>query len=289
MAKVIVEHSQRSIKERVSHLIDEAEGFGKIRGSVIIKPNICSRKLPKSGATTDPRIVEALIKNLIEEGIDESKILIVESDTAFVDTEKASKKLGYPRIMDEYNVEFVNLSKVESVVIRGKYFDGEIRIPKLLVQDKYYISVAKLKTHCQELISCSLKNQYGCLSTKYKVQFHPYLPELIADLNHIIRPDLGIVDGIFAMEGYGPIKGKPVKMNLMMCSKDLVALDTVACQIIGVNPERVGHIQLCKELGDIEDVDLSGMDISKVKRKFKQDILRHMALVFVNRYLRVPK
>jgi uncharacterized protein (DUF362 family) len=284
-----VNSSERPIKDRVTYLINEAGGFGKISGNVIIKPNICSRKSPETGATTDPRIVEAVIVNLVEKGIDASRIIIVESDTAFVNTEKASRTLGYGRLVDKYGVKFANLSKVDATATPGKYYSGEFQIPTLLLRDKYFISVGKMKTHCQENLSCSLKNQYGCLSTRDKVQFHPHLPEVIADLNYIIRPDLALVDGIFSMEGYGPIKGKAVKTNLILCSKDLVALDKVACDIMGIDFRRVGHLQLCKGLGNIENAEVVGADINKLRKKFKQDTLRHMMFVFLNRYLKIPK
>jgi uncharacterized protein (DUF362 family) len=289
LAKVIIDQSERSVICRVADLMNDVNGLGKITGNVIIKPNICSRKTHKSGATTDPKIVEALVKYFLDQGIDASKILIVESDTAFVNTKRAARKLGYENIVTKYDIKFINLSNVEAVTIRGNHFNGEMQIAKLLLQDKYYISVGKMKTHCQEIISCSLKNQYGCLSIRDKVKFHPYLPEVIADLNHIIRPNLAILDGIYAMEGYGPIKGKSVKMNLIMCSKDLVALDRIACDIMGVNFKRVGHLKLSKALGNIDDIDVIGIDINKVKRKFKHDILRHMIFVLLNRYLKIPK
>ena len=287
MAKVALDISDKPMDQRVNEVIRKSGQLGKMKGNVIIKPNMCSLRKSESGATTDPRIVEALIRNLLSEGIDSSEIFVVESETAFRNLEKAFRVLGYSDIIEKYDVKFLNLSKLEEEVVKGRDFHGEIRIPRLLLQDKFYISVAKLKTHCQEWISCSLKNQLGCLPDRDKVKFHPHLPELIADVNHIIRPNMAIVDGLFGMEGYGPIMGKPVEMNLIMCSRDLVALDAIACQIIGVNPQRVGHLRLCKDLGNMDNVELLGVDIAQVQRKFKQDVLRHMAFVFLNRYLKI--
>lgn len=289
MAKVALDISKNPIDQRINEIIKLSAAFERTTGNVIIKPNLCSRKRPESGATTDPKIVEALIKYLLGAGIDSSRILVVESDNAFRNLEKTFSLLGYSDMVEKYDVQLINLSKTENVAVKGQNFDGEIRIPKLLLQDKFYLSIAKLKTHCQEWISCSLKNQFGCIADKDKIKFHPVLPEVIADVNHFIRPNMAIVDGIPGMEGYGPIMGKPVETNLIMCSSDLVALDTVACRIIGVNPQRVGHIKLCKDLGNVENIELCGADIAQVKRKFKQDLLRHTAFIVLNRYMGIPK
>ena len=45
------------------------------------------------------------------------------------------------------------------------------------------------------------------------------------------------MDGIVAMEGNGPGSGNPVSMNVLMVSDDPVAIDTVFCYLVNLDPE----------------------------------------------------
>ena len=57
------------------------------------------------------------------------------------------------------------------------------------------------------------------------------------------------MDGIQAMEGNGPSGGTPVNMNIILLSADPVALDSVVCGLINVDPEKVPTIKYGKEFG----------------------------------------
>ena len=62
---------------------------------------------------------------------------------------------------------------------------------------------------------------------------------MLADLNLTVKPRLYIMDGITAMEGNGPTSGDPIPMNVLMFSEDPVALDTVFCHLVYLDPELV--------------------------------------------------
>jgi len=47
------------------------------------------------------------------------------------------------------------------------------------------------------------------------------------------------MDGIVAMEGEGPSSGNPVRMGVILLSRDPVALDAVFCRLIGLDPRLV--------------------------------------------------
>jgi len=64
----------------------------------------------------------------------------------------------------------------------------------------------------------------------------------ILDLNATIRPHLSILDGVTAMEGDGPIMGKPRHVGLIGMSTDLVSLDATAARVIGLDPARLPYL-----------------------------------------------
>ncbi|MDD5675783.1 MAG: DUF362 domain-containing protein, partial [Chitinivibrionales bacterium] len=104
------------------------------------------------------------------------------------------------------------------------------------------ISIAKVKTHSLTRITAAVKNQFGCVPGSLKGQMHARYPDvfdfskMLVDLTLCIKPRLYIADGIVAMEGNGPQSGDPFPLNVLLMSADPVALDTVICKLIDLDP-----------------------------------------------------
>ena len=107
------------------------------------------------------------------------------------------------------------------------------------------VSLPKLKSHGLTRFTGAVKNQFGCIPGILKGQFHvkiadPYeFGTMLVDINTFIRPRLYIMDGIMAMEGNGPRNGKSLPMNVLIFSTDPIAMDSIACKMIDLNPEFV--------------------------------------------------
>jgi uncharacterized protein (DUF362 family) len=73
------------------------------------------------------------------------------------------------------------------------------------------------------------------------------------------------------MEGRGPTDGTPVKMDLIVAGRDVVATDATCARIMGLNPKDIKHIRTAhqKGLGQIDDIEIVGSKLSDVKRSFK--------------------
>jgi uncharacterized protein (DUF362 family) len=83
----------------------------------------------------------------------------------------------------------------------------------------------------------------------------------------------GVIDGFEGMEGDGPIAGTAVPMGVALASPDLVAVDRIALELMGVPHHAVGYLQYAGQLGvgqyDIEKIDIRGERPESVQRKFK--------------------
>jgi uncharacterized protein (DUF362 family) len=224
---------------RGMQLVDELSICNE--GTVIIKPNLCDLRNSESGCTTSPLIVESIIKYIFEHG--SPKIKIVESDHWIATADECFEKLGYTELAQKYDVELVNLTKCKKtrVLIDGRYFKY-LDIPDPLLKMDYFISVPKLKTHIQYKMTCVLKNQFGLLPMRFKSKYHPYMSEVLFDLNRLFKPDLCIVDGIVAMHGPGPSDGYPIQLNAIIIGKDAVATDCVAARLLGFNPRSIPYL-----------------------------------------------
>jgi Pyruvate/2-oxoacid:ferredoxin oxidoreductase delta subunit len=65
---------------------------------------------------------------------------------------------------------------------------------------------------------------------------------MLADLALAAPPDLSILDGVVAMEGPGPNNGSPKKLDLLLASRDPLALDWVAAQIMGYESASIPYL-----------------------------------------------
>lgn len=224
--------------------------------SVAIKLNLCSLKLRETGATSDPIIVEQLVKFLNENNI---QVRLVESDSSSKNADLAFAYLGFKSLEKKYNVKCVNLSKDEfSVKKIDGYYLKSVKVPKTLENSDFFITHPKLKTHSSMKVRLTgaLKNQFGCIMEKNKAMYHLAIHEVIADVNQVFTPNLTIMDGIIAMTGYGPTNGIPQRLNLLFVSSDPVAVDALGAKIFGFDPYTIKYIKLAskKGLGNMNSV-----------------------------------
>lgn len=238
---------------------------------VAIKPNLCAIKTHETGATTDPRVVEAVIKYL-QSKFGVVNISIVESDGSQVLADVAFKLLGYEKLARKLNVNTVNLSKVPFSVksFPENAFVKEIRIPQIMSDADFFISVPKIKTHSDCFMTCALKNQYGCNPYWRKTIYHKRLDDSIVDFNVAFKPDFVVVDGLVAMDGRkGPTEGVPLRMNTLIFGRDSVAVDCFVAQLMGINPLCVRYISEAerRSLGTTKFKTI-GAHPDEIKRKF---------------------
>lgn len=240
--------------------------------TVLIKVNFITVKTWDTGATTDPMVVEAIIKKLRDLPL---KIYVVESDATMTNADEAFEATGMKEMAERNGVECLNLRNVEDRVkidIPDGRALGSITVPRL-VTESAVISAAKMKTHGSTKVTLGMKNMFGLLPDKFKGKYHiKGISKVIADINTVIKPALTVIDGFVAMEGNGPTNGSPVKMDLIIAGKDVVATDATACRIMGFDPHEVAHVRMAYErkLGEIDDIEVLGKEISSVTRQFKR-------------------
>jgi len=263
----VIKSDLENVYSAVEKLIEMTGGIEReIKKKIIIKINLCDARTPETGAITHPLFLDALLR-FLRESFDNLKILVVESDATVVLADKFIKWFGFVPILEKWGAEWVNLSKVDKVVLEiDKKYLRKIHIPQLFFDDVYFISLAKLKTNILTKITCVLKNQFGCLGEVEKNIYHPYIDDIISEINYIIKPNLSLVDGIISMGGaQGPAFGIPISSNLIIGGKDPVAVDAYCAEVLGFKPYFVGHIRksYLKGIGSIK-YEVIGDKIDKI-------------------------
>jgi len=238
---------------------------------VLIKVNFIVDKTWDTGATTDPIVVEAIIKKLEAVPV---KVYVVESDATITNADKAFEATGMKDMCSRNGVEWLNLrhvkDKVELAVPNGEALKS-ITVPRL-VTESAVISAAKLKTHADTGVTLGMKNMFGLLPDKFKGKYHlKGMSKVVVDINTVLRPALTVIDGFVGMEGQGPVDGTPVQMNLIIAGTDVVATDATACRVMGINPYEIKHIRKAFEKGlGKSAAQVVGEKLDAVTRAFKR-------------------
>ena len=245
---------------------------------VAIKLNLCYFRPYETGATTDPRVLEAVVRYLRNQasGLD---IVLVESDATSARVDLLFQWLGFKQLAQRLQIRTLNLSndKRVKVDLPPSCYLKNLYMPKTLLEANHIISLAKLKTHGLTKITCSLKNHYGSIPYRGKIKWHPVIHQVIADANVAVKTTFSIVDGIIAMEGVdGPIRGTPRIMNLMVSGRDPVAVDSVCARIMGFDPDSVQHIIEADRRGvGSRGYQVVGEPIGDIQNKFEYSRLYH--------------
>jgi uncharacterized protein (DUF362 family) len=89
-----------------------------------------------------------------------------------------------------------------------------------------------------------------------------------------VWPHLAVLDGWEGMEGDGPGAGDPVDWQVALASTDPLAADAFTAHLMGFDPERVGYLQYCRQMGlgvgALDQIDVVGnVAPEDVQRSFK--------------------
>lgn len=239
----IVKAEKYDVKRLKPLIRDAIEELGlnlENKKTAILKPNIVIPAKPKSAIITHPAVVEAVAAVLKEKGFED--IVIGEGAGLGADENRIFETSGYKKL-EKAGIRFINLNKAERVEIKWKY--DILRIPKIVAEADLFVNMPKMKTHGQTVVTLSIKNQKGLLSNADKMKFHKLgLHEPLVELAKVIKPDLVIVDGIAAMEGEGPLRGKKKKVGALVIGTNLLEVDMACCKIMDIHREEVEHLKI---------------------------------------------
>lgn len=269
----------RSMIERSLDLIGGLQAIIGNAKTVVVKPNLVEPPFETTGGSviTDPRVLEATVMILKDHGVE--RILVAEGKSVNLKhmatgPRQTFEKVGLTKIVERAGGEIVGWDEEEFVdtkVPGGEIFES-IGIPKSILDADAFISLPKLKTHCQTEITVGMKSMQGVFSVEEKQNFHnEAFPWKMVDILRVAKPTLTIVDGLIAGEGYGPIYTEPVKMDLIVSSTDVVAIDAVCSKIMGFDPNEVPITRL----GGAEGIGIADMDRIDVKGEAIENVMKH--------------
>ena len=267
-----------SIRESLKESLDLLGGLDSLVSpgdTVLLKPNVLCAFSYKTGAVTNPYLVQAVCQLARAAGA--RRIIIAESvAVGCSNATEAFRESGIAAAIEEEKVELVDLIDAPRLCMgipNGVLFK-RLMLPEVYMRANVVINLPVMKTHDCFPATLGLKNLKGLLQHSDKKRFHRWgLAQGIVDLNKLCLAQLTIVDGTVAMEGLGPAYGTPVNLGVIVSSFDAVAADVVSAEIMGIDPLTIEYIKLAGEQGlgctDTSRIKTVGLTIQDVQYKFK--------------------
>ena len=236
---------------------------------ILLKPNLLKKAEPELAVTTHPAVFAAVAKCVKAAGCDE---IFYGDSPGLQPFEEAARVSGIRQAAEALGV------------MPGDFHEGvfypwpegrtarEFILCRGAAEADGIINVCKMKTHALERITGAVKNLYGCVQGKHKSAGHVRYPSaahfasMLCDLHRALKPRLHIMDGITAMEGNGPGSGTPVHMGVLLFSTDPVALDTVFCRLIHLDPALV-PTNFCGQQYGIGTMEEKKIELVTVERE----------------------
>lgn len=224
---------------------DLAERIPNKESRIGIKPNLVSPSDPSMGAVTHPEILAGIIEYLQKYGYE--NLVILEGSWVGSKTQDTMRAAGYDRLLEEYDVPFVDTQKDDSYKCDCKGM--KLEICKSVRDLDFLINVPVMKGHCQTRITCALKNMKGLIPNREKRRFHSMgLHKPIAHLNAAIHQDFIVVDSICGDWDFED-GGNPRVLNRIMAAADPVLCDAYVRDLMGYEERDVPYIQMAEVLG----------------------------------------
>jgi uncharacterized protein (DUF362 family) len=201
------------------------------------------------GVTTSPELLRNLLEKLKNRA---SSVIVGESNGGnhSFTAEDAFQGHNMYKICRDVGVDLVNLSKLPCRFVESKIQGKKVKVqmPELLLNDiDCLISVPTLKVHVMTYISLGMKNLWGCYPDTMRGLHHQNLAYKLVLLAKYLKPRITIIDGLYGLDGHGPMFGTPVEMKLILASDNVVVADTLGTHIMEQPLKRIRHIELAEK------------------------------------------
>jgi len=222
--------------------------FVKPGERVTIKPNVGWDRSPEQAADTNPLLVGAMAALCFEAG---AKRVVV-TDVTCNDARRCFLRSGIREAAEKAGAE-VLLEAEEDFITAD--LGGEMLtswpVLKHFVETDRLINIPVVKHHSLSSCTIAMKNLYGIIGGM-RHQLHQDIDQSIVDLAAFSKPTLTVVDATRVLLRGGPQGGSlddvAIK-NSVICATDQVAADSRACEFLGLEGDKVGHIALAGKSG----------------------------------------
>jgi len=242
-------------REALARALELLPGPFAARGDpVLVKPNLLAAHAPHEAVTTHPAVVDAALSLASDLG---ARAVVADSP-GLGSVHRVARVAGVAEVCRRHGVPVLDLGESEAAEVSGGTYRG-LRLAREAVETRWLWNLPKWKTHTMMGLTLGVKNLFGCVPGKSKVAAHfraGRRPEVFArhllDIEGALSPCLTVLDGVVAMEGAGPSRGRPLERGLLLASGDAAALDWEATRLSGLAPRDVPTVAESVESGRLD-------------------------------------
>jgi uncharacterized protein (DUF362 family) len=226
---------------------------------VLLKPNFIAPKRRSRAVQTDPEIILQMAGMLKDLG---AKPFVGDSP-AWGNTYDCIKALKLEEPLRKMDVPVKQLNRPRWLKISTNNL--KVGISTEALDADRIINLPKFKTHQQLVATFAVKNIFGCVCGKRKAFWHfvnggneQLFCEFLIEIYKILSPAFTLIDGIMAMDGVGPIRGRARPLGLLIGGLEPVSCEVICARLTGYEPDDIPIIKTarkisfgCAELNDI--------------------------------------
>ncbi|NIM96339.1 MAG: DUF362 domain-containing protein [Anaerolineales bacterium] len=240
------------------------ERFVQAGDRVVVKPNICvAYHTYEYAATTNPWVVGELVSQCLQAGAD--RVLVMDypfggtSEQAYIKSGIQEQVLAAGGEMDSFSpVKFVMTDISQGIDLQTCDIYDDVLTADVV------INVPIAKHHGLAKLTLGMKNLMGVI--KNRPYMHQNLGQKLADLSSRVMPTLTVVDAVRILTYGGPSGGSldaVKKLDTVIASPDIVAADSYAATLFGMEPTDLGYVNAGNAMG-IGTSDLSSLRIEEI-------------------------
>jgi uncharacterized protein (DUF362 family) len=279
------EKTEQMVNKAIS-LIGGMKSIVKKGDVVLIKPNICLPLPPEKGDATDPVVVSSLVRLTKSAGA--SRVIVGESGGwgLYAPDNFEISKIGVCAKRAGADLSYFDEEERVEIEIPHGILLKKVSIPKIVKEVDVIINVPKMKNNFITIVTLGIKNLLAFLSPEDRYGIHRgvngvELAYVMVDLLKVVKPSLTVIDGIIAMEGFGPHSGDLIRMDVIIAGKDIVAVDAVASEIMGYQAMEIPTTQVASKqflgVGNLSKIIIKGKKIEDVRKHFTRPIFTYIS------------
>ncbi len=239
---------------------------------MVLKPNIARVLQPGNPENTDWRVIEAMV--VLAKRARAGRIVIAEGAFA-LNTPKCFERTGVAEVARRHGVELVDVNEDEFVKVRVRRGTvlKDVEVSRTVAEADVLVNLPAFKASVdlssklgrEYPISMAMKNLKGAISPAARKHFHDLgYQKAVADLNSVLHSDLVVMSGLRACvsEAWAALQRQAgLPLGLIIVGSDAVAVDAVACTLVGYDPMAVEQIRVAHERGwgcaDVSEIDVT--------------------------------
>ena len=277
----IAQNSNESLAIVESLKLIQADNLINNNDIVVITPNWVQPNTPETGDIVGPESLRAVIQFA---KANNPRRIIVATGSAGKSTPEVMKIVGYEKIIQEEQVEFVDLNHGPFIRINLNHDSpSATNLHKLYDEMTFLISFTQLKMHNVATMSGAIKNiamgwppteEHG--HPKINLGAHNDIHGFIRAMAEKVKIDLSIVSSNPCMVGTGPHDGAPRYTGIVVSGTDPVAVDTIGARFLGFKTDAIRYLWDLKNMnigvGEVSQMNIKGLSLIEAEKAFSKAV-----------------